>query len=204
MSKSKLPVVPAEKKDAFTRILQFLTKADITLNPDEEIILDRWIYCDAQLRGRKMGQDEIIEAIKQKWGVSKYTAMNDINQCMRLFERSRQVSKKYLLHHHIEEIGKVIAAVSGGVKVFNPITKTESDFIDYALLPRLFDSYTKAIEALPDDQVSDPKHPPIFKFILAGGGQINPGISAEEAMKMADTILMQENTDGVFSIEENE
>lgn len=188
MGKKDLSVLVPEKQDAFSRILRFMTKADVTLTAVEEVILDRWVYCDVLLRSRVRSTDEIIEAIVAKWGVSKYTAINDVNATQKLFAKSRQISKKYLLHHHIEEIGLLIQ--KAGMK---------EKYMD--LMPRLFDSYTKAIEALPDEEVADKQPPPQFIFNLAPGQQLGATLPVDEAMKQADEILMKENENGIFEPE---
>lgn len=190
MAKSeKLVVSVPEKKDAFSRILRFMGKSDITLSAQEEVILDRWVYCDVLLRGRIMTHDEVVQKMVDTWSISRFTALNDINQTQRLFERARQVSKKYLLHHHIEQIGLTIQKAAGNSEQME-------------LMPKLFDSYTKAIAALPDDHVADKQPPPMFVFNLPAGQQMDAPLSAEEAMKAADELLMKENSDGVFEVEQ--
>lgn len=185
MSKKDRSILVPEKKDAFTRILRFMTKADITLAADEERILDRWIFVDVLLRLRTKLHEEIVEEVVKRWGVSKFTAINDINFTQRLFERSRQMSKKYLLHQHIEHIGQLIAG-----------TKKPD--------PRLLDSYTKAIMAIPEEVVGEKQPPPVFIFNVAPGQTLDGVMDKDEALAAADAMIqdMEAGEDGIYRINE--
>lgn len=205
MPKNDLPAV-VEKKDAFSRILRFLTLSDVTLNGAEEKILDRWIYCDAMMRQGVKTREEMVDDIKEKWGVSRFTAENDINQTQRLFERSRKASKKYLGHIHLERINQDIQRFravifgtyedeKGKMQQRCPCEK------ELTALSRMEDSYTKALDALPDEDVADKQPPPIFNFNMAPGQQLEGVLSPEEAIKAADTILMKENGEGVYEMD---
>lgn len=189
--KKDLSVLVPEKQDAFSRILRFMTKSDITLNANEEAILDRWCYCDVLMRSRKKTTDEIVADMVKRWDVSKFTAINDINATQKLFAKSRDVNKKYLLHHHIEQIG--LSIQKAGLKDTN-----------LELMPKLFDSYTKAIQALPDDETADKLPPPIMNFFIAPGQQLSGVPTIEDAIAQADEILMQANVDGVYEIKKDE
>ena len=194
----KLKLLVLEKKDAFSRIVRFMTKADITLNADEEVILDRWVYCDVQLRQGVKTQDEIVQDLCKQFSISKFTAINDINHTQRLFERARQASKKYLGHIHLDRINQDISRLRD--KVYKDDRKPNDD--ELQTLAKLYDTYTKALLALPDEQIADKQPPPLFIFNLAPGQQLGELPSADEAMKAADDIInMQENGDGVFTIE---
>jgi hypothetical protein len=60
-------LVPHEKKqDAFTRILQFYQE-DIPLGADEEVILNRWHYCDKLMKSRKLKYDDIIDKMREQF-----------------------------------------------------------------------------------------------------------------------------------------
>lgn len=186
MSK-KLAVAVPEKKDAFSRIVRFMDKADITLSADEENIMQRWFYCGALIRQKLMNHEEMVEDLCKKFSISKFTAISDINQTHKLNGRIIQINKKFLLHLHLERIDKVIQS---------NLSKTDA----LEILPKLFDSYTKAIQAIPEDTTADKQPPPQFIFNLAPGQTIDGVMPAEEALKAADEILMKENGDGVYEI----
>lgn len=204
---AKMSVAVPEKKDAFSRIVRFMTKADITLQSDEELILDRWIYCDVLLRQGVKLHDEIVQDLCATFSISKFTALNDINQTQRLFERARQASKKYLGHLHIERINQDITRLRS--VYFSTYTDKEGnqretfpDEKEAAALAKFYDTYTKALEALPDEEVADKQPPPLFIFNLAPGQSVGELPEIEDAMAEADRIInMQENPDGVFEAE---
>jgi hypothetical protein len=126
-----------EKNDAFTRILRFYDKADIVLTAEEELIMDRWIYCDVLLRSRKHKTDDVIEKIKEKFGVSKFTAQSDIRNTYSLFGQTRTISKEYILSHHVEDIQMTIE-------------RFKYDKSLAPLLPKLYAELTRAANALQD------------------------------------------------------
>src|SRR5687768_16215763 len=105
MSKKDLSVLVPEKQDAFNRILRWYTKTDITLTAAEEGILTRWLHADAKFRDG-FCNDEIVAEIVEQFSVSKFTAQKDVDNAQQLFARCRQISKKYLLHLHSENINK--------------------------------------------------------------------------------------------------
>lgn len=170
MKNDNLPA-QVDKNDAFSRILRFMTDADIVLSSQEEIILNRWIYCDTQIRLRKFTEDQIISDIVEKYAVSKFTARNDYYQTQSLFEATRKVSKKYLLIHHAERIAL-------------QIQKAEDDK-NYDILPKLNDSYTKAMAAIPDNLNKETTPPPILFFNVVNGQEIQKPMSIDEARAAA-------------------
>lgn len=170
MKNDNLPA-QADKNDAFSRILRFMTDADIVLTSQEEIILNRWIYCDTQIRLRKFTEDQIISDIVEKYSVSKFTARNDYYQTQSLFEATRKVSKKYLLVHHAERIAL-------------QIQKAEDDK-SYDILPKLNDSYTKAMAAIPDNANKETTPPPILFFNVVNGQEIGKPMSVADARAAA-------------------
>ncbi len=158
-----------EKNDAFTRILRFYDAADVVLTADEEIIHNRWIYCDALLRSRKFKSDDIIEKIVDKYGVSKFTAQNDIRQTYSLFGQTRVISKQYVLSNHIEDIQLQIERIKYDKSLAH-------------LLPKLDAELTRAANSLPDEPAKKQLPTP---NIYIGSVNINSdktaGLSIEEA-----------------------
>lgn len=167
MSNNLVPL-ENEKNDAFSKILRFMTDADIVLSAGEETILDRWIYIDALLRQRKFREEDIIDKVKDKFHVSKFTARNDIYKTQALFEGARKVSKTYLLQHHAEDIALQIERIKHDKSLAH-------------LLPKLYDAYTKAISALPEEIGKNVLPPPIIVMGTVAGQEIQKPMSIEEA-----------------------
>ncbi len=142
-------ILPVEnsKNDAFNKIVRFYIDGDVALSADEEKILNRWIFCDALLRQRKHKTDYIIAQLGEKFGVSKFTAQNDITQTYALFGQTRIMSKQYLISHHIEDIQQ-------------QIERYKFDKSLAQLLPKLYAELTRAINSLPDGAAKPPSAPP--------------------------------------------
>jgi molybdopterin converting factor small subunit len=208
MGKKDLSVLVPEKQDAFTRIVRWYSKSDITLLANEEAILNRWIYCDALMREGSKAYEEMVADVEEKFGVSKFTARKDIDSAMQLFARVRNISKKYLLHIHAENINHDLQKIRKRLFTYTDkkTGKTEEQIPDdknIGALAKLNDSYTKAIVALPDEQNEDPLPPPKFIFQLAPGQTIEVGMSYDDAAKLADEIVdLQENAEGVYTTED--
>lgn len=168
-----------EKNDAFNKILRYMVEADITLSAQEEKILSRWIYVDGRLRERKFKEPVLVEMIMERFGVSKFTALNDIYQTQALFGACRRVSKKYLLIHHAEEIAM-------------QIERYKSDRSMAHLLPKLNDSYTKALAALPEEVNKNILPPPVILLNPVAGQEISRPMTIEQAKaKLLDKLKKQ-------------
>lgn len=202
--KKDFSVLVPEKGDAFTRILRWYQKSDITLLAEEEAILNRWIYCDALMREGVKDYEERIDAVVEKFGVSKFTARKDFDKASQLMGRLRQISKKYLLHIHAENINadlqKIRKALFVQTDKKGEATARTPDDKEIGALAKLNDSYTKAIVALPDENETDPLPPPKFIFQLAPGQTINVDMNYEDAAKLADSITdLHENEEGIYA-----
>lgn len=206
---NKLNVTVPEKGDAFSRIMRFMTKADITLNVQEEVILDRWVYCDVLMRQGIKGHDEIVEDLKVKFNVSKYTAERDISCTQSLFARSRQVVKKYLAHIHEEnarqDLQRVRQQLFYKIGKDGQLVERKLDATEIMALAKMNDSYTKALMSLPEEEMADILPPPKFFFQLAPDQKIELALTYDDAIKEADAIIdMEENESGVFEIKNDD
>lgn len=153
------------------KVIRYLIKGDVLLHADEERMLERWTFTDSLLRSRKYTRSEIISMITKRYSISKFTADRDITSAHSIFGTSRQLNKKYLLAHHIEEIGLVIQ-------------QAKTDPTLKPLLPKLFEAYTKAVYALPEDYLSGESTPTMLQFVL-NGDKVETGMTTEQAMEMA-------------------
>lgn len=208
MSKKDLSVLAPEKKDAFNRIVRWYSKSDITLTPDEEHILARWCHVDARWR-EGMDEQAIVDDLKEKFGISSFTAQRDIGHAQQLFARVKQVSKKYLLDLHRQNIERDLMKVRK--QLWEPCVDETGKSIprnpddkEISALARLNDSYTKAVVALPDDQQDDPLPPPKFIFQLAPGQKIEVDMGYEDAAALADSIEDLKEVDGVYQSDDDE
>lgn len=191
-----------KKRDAFKAILRFLTDADVKLKVEEEFILKRWEHCDVLLRAKSKTEQQIIDEIADKFTVSVHTARNDIYQTQQLFAKSRQINKKYLIHHHLERIDRDIQLVRS--QIFSKKgdgTISIPDPKQQMALAKLYETYTYTLNCVPEDSLEDRQPPPIFQFILAPGQVIEAPMLIGDAMEKADAILLHKNKNGVYEAE---
>jgi hypothetical protein len=176
MSKSK-KTNELQKNDAYTCILNYMMHPESNpLMSDHENILDRWIFCNVLLRDRKLKEDDIIDKIRDKFSVSKFTARNDIGYTMALFVEARRYSKEYLLYNHIEDIGLMIEKWK--------LDKSLAPFV-----PKLLHEYTLAISKLPDT-INKQKRPKVVNnFFLVTGQNTQKPSNYDEAIIEADKMI---------------
>jgi len=175
----------AGPRDAKSRIIRYLTVADIALSADEERILDRWECADRLMRSKSMSYDEMVKHIETHYHVSRWTAKSDISSAQEVFSRSRTTNKKYHLHLHAERIDAEIERIRAGWAEDGYIP----DAKEIAALSRLFDSYTYAVERMPEDKIAKKQPPPIMLLNLVKGDQVVQPMTMEEALKQADDLL---------------
>jgi hypothetical protein len=176
MLKSVVIQLP-EKNDAVTRIKKFMLPEDsgIVLNPDEEKMLDRFIFCKGLLCERKFTRDQIEEKLKIKFGVSIYTARKDVNNTYKVFASITNDYKKFSLQLQVEDISMEINRC-----------KTDKSLIH--LLPKFFAEKTRSIAAMPVD-VEDSDLPAPVILINISGTMANKFIDASEARAEADALI---------------
>lgn len=170
-----------KQNTSFNRILKFMSDGDVVLTTNEEEILLRWIYCNKQLLQRKYTEAQIIDRVVSNFSVSSYTARNDIYQAQALFGSTIKANKKYLLYHHAENI-------------LLTIERFKFDKALVFLLPKLLDSYTKAVLAMPDEINKDKMPPPTMNFFVIPGQQISSSKTLEDAMESIQKRSNSNNT----------
>lgn len=195
------------KRDVKTRVIQFLTVGDVMLTAEEEKILSRWEAADLAMRQKVKKYDEIVEFIALRFGVSKFTAQNDIATAQDVFSRSRKTNKKYHLHLHAERIDRQL-------ELFQK-RWSDNDYVpdakEMAAYAKLLDAYTYCMNSMPEDAGEDKTPPPLFFFNLVKGDQVIIPMSVEDALKSADAFIaadqQKEAEEGIEDIdftEENE
>jgi len=194
----RLPLLPL-KRDAFKAILRFLTNGDVRLKVEEEAILKRWEHCDMLLRAKSKSEQQIADEIVEKFYVSVHTARNDIYNTQQLFAKSRQINKKYLIHHHLERIDRDIQLIrsklfskSDDGKLIIPNSK------EMVALAKMYETYTYTLNCVPEEQLEDKQPPPVFQFILAPGQVIERPMQITDAINMADEIILKQNKEGIY------
>ncbi|MGN7786791.1 hypothetical protein ACTJIJ_19820 [Niabella sp. 22666] len=158
-----------DKEDLYNRIQQFVNGEPVVMTADDENILKRWNFAHTQMLTRKYTEDQVAANIAEQFNVSIYTARNDYYAAMNLFAGVIKVSKKFLLHRHAENILMKIQTYSESPKLIK-------------FVPKLMDSYTKAVMAIPDDNIKERPASPIITFNIQNG-QSMPALPAfEEAL----------------------
>jgi hypothetical protein len=168
MRKSR-EVISTEKENSFARILRFLTDGDISLSTQEEQILARLNHSYKLQLQRKYTERQVCQKIQDIYQVSQWTAQNDYYQAQALFGGSIKTNKKFVLHHHAENI-----------MVFIDQCKTDKSLVH--LVPKLMDSYTKAIMAIPDEINKDKLPPPVMLFAVIEGQSISMPKTFDQAI----------------------
>jgi transcriptional regulator with XRE-family HTH domain len=157
----------SNKKDAKSRIVRFLTKTDITLNSEEEKILARWEKADFLMR-QGMAYADIILKLTGDFQISKFTADNDISSAQEVFARSRKLNKRYLAHLHLEDIMQDLKLIRKKLFKLENGEQTIPDEKEMMALAKLHDSYTRQLNAIPDDIQHSDVQKPVIIFELAG------------------------------------
>jgi transcriptional regulator with XRE-family HTH domain len=157
----------SNKKDAKSRIVRFLTKTDITLNSEEEKILARWEKADFLMR-QGMAYTDIILKLTGDFQISKFTADNDISSAQEVFARSRKLNKRYLAHLHLEDIMQDLKLIRKKLFKLENGEQTIPDEKEMMALAKLHDSYTRQLNAIPDDIQHSDVQKPVIIFELAG------------------------------------
>lgn len=204
MSK-RLPLLP-KKRDAFTAIKRFMCHQDITLKVEEEAIRDRWFFCNALLRAKEDNEEAVIKKIVDTFGVSIFTARNDIQHTQRLFVEVQNINKKYLIFHHLQRIDEDIQTMRKSLfrvevgKDGKSIQRVP-DAKELAAYSKLQETYTYTLNSIPEEIQVDKQPPPIFQFLLAPGQVIDRPMLIEDALQQADEIILKKNPDGVYEME---
>jgi hypothetical protein len=151
------------------RLLQFYHGQDIILNAEEERTKLRLEEVHKLLRSWQYKREEIIQMISSRFpDVSKWRAERDIADCHFIFGKSYQVNPGFIIAQLIEEIQDSIRTA-----------KLQKKF---ELLPKLYDSLTKAIQQLPEENSSPVKAKKIYVFNIHGNKEYNAKMDTQTAI----------------------
>ncbi len=155
---------------------RFIHKQDIVLTDEQQELLQRINYADEKLRARVHSREEIINAIINRFGCSRWRADQDITDAHKLFGTTRKVNKNYVLNRHIENIENQISI----------FTKAKQ----YALIPKLNENLTNAVNSLPADLIDAQSSPTTIIFIVKAPDN-NKKKTVEELLQEAEAITKQ-------------
>jgi hypothetical protein len=171
--KKKLKRVRQPKNDV-EAVIRHLIHQDVNLTASQDQLCTRLMYVDTLIRERQKTTDEIIEALKEKFGTTLYRAQQDIYDCHKVFGDTRRLNKNYVLSHHIDDIRLMIKKII--------------DAKEYSLLPKFYDNLTYAVNSLP--VVEDAKDAPPTQIIMVYNGA--PPVEQkplEDVLAEADNLL---------------
>jgi hypothetical protein len=157
-------------KDENKQITRFLKGDRVTLNSKEEEILNRWRYVDELMRLGKSEQ-QIKEAVMQRYNVSTFTAQNDYYS--------------YLLGLHVESMRMDVINYRNHVFREGHIP-TEKEI---AALSKLAESYTYALNSMPSKKESRNTKTPMLVFTPVAGKTLPQPMSVADAMAKADAFI---------------
>lgn len=154
------------------RLLQFYTGGEIVLSADEENYKLRLDECYKLVRSWKYKRADIILQLQRKFDkLSKYRAEKDISDCYYIFGRAYTPDKAMIASLLVEDIMDTIQ-----------LTKAARKF---DLLPKLYDSLTKATQQLPAESVVPVRAKKIIIYNIHGEKAFIPKVDPLEALKAA-------------------
>lgn len=175
MSRSLAVVIP-QKTDAFSRIKAYMSDPDsgIVLVAKEEQMLKRMVFANTFLSENKYTVDEVAEKLKDLFGVSIWTAKDDIKKTYTLFASVTEDYKRYAMRHHIEFLNK-------------KISQWENDKSMAPFLPKLIAEKTRALAALPVQPEAPDVPPPVI--IVNVTADIKAPLQTIDAISQADKLI---------------
>lgn len=183
------------KAELKQRIIRFLTKSDIVLTSEEEKILARWEHADFLMR-QNVEVSDIILKHTLKFGISKFTADNDIYAAQEVFARSRKINKKYVGHLHLQDLQSDLTRIRKKMFKHDDGTERMPDEKEIVALAKMHDSYTKQLGLLPEDNDVSEAPKPIIIYELAGAAGALP-MDITAALKLADKMISSSSIEDI-------
>jgi hypothetical protein len=135
----QLGIKPRTNVDA---VIRFVHYRDIVLTAEQEELMNRLQFVDEKQRTRKFDRQQIINAVRSRFGISEWRADQDITDAHRVFGTTRKLNKNYLIAHHLDDIQQQIQLAKNARRL--------------DLLPKLNDNFTYALNSMPpDEQITD-------------------------------------------------
>jgi hypothetical protein len=172
----------ANKLPDLEAVQRYIHTQDISLNTAQESLLHRLQFADEKIRSRKHTRDEIITALRTRFGVSQYRAERDITEAHSIFGQTRRLNKNYLMAQHLEDVARHIKLAESAKRL--------------DLLPKLNDNYTYALNSLPTDNELN-KHAPA-KIIFIIKGDTDKQKTHDELLAEVDALLKKTTPNGDY------
>lgn len=163
-------------------VQRYIHHQDISLNSEQEQLLHRLQFADEKIRSRKFGRDEIITALRTRFGISKWRAEVDITEAHSVFGQTRRINKNYLMAQHLEDVARHIKLAESAKRL--------------DLLPKLNDNYTYALNSLPSDNELNKHAPAKIIFVIKGFDEKKKNI--DELLSEVDELLKKTVPDGDY------
>lgn len=174
------------KREADKKIIKFLKGDRITLNSTEEEILNRWRFVNDQMRLGKSAV-EIKTQLSDQYKVSGFIADQDYYTAQAVFSEITRMDKGYLLGIHLEDLRMDIVKYRELIYM-NQRKPSEKEI---AALSKLAESYTYALNSMPQKKESKSVLPPMMIFSLPNGREILPPMPLNIALQKADEIIQE-------------
>lgn len=170
----------------------------VELNEIQQRLLDRWRFADELIRqsffGKYQLREDIVNAIKAKFDVSRDTAYKDIVNAEHVFSSSAPLNKKYFIQRRIEWIASIIAKLAGPVYDLKDDTKIicEIDTENAEIAAKWEAILQKYVACYPD--YVPMRSPKTINYIIQQN-LLSTNITVEEAFTDAEEIINQLNKD---------
>lgn len=161
-------------KNDVEAVIRYLLDDAIKLSPAQDQLCTRLMWADKLQRDRTKSRTEIIDDIKEKFGVTEYRAEQDYYDAQKVFGETRKLSKNYLLSHQIEKL--------------QLLAQKCEDEKDFEMAARFMAALNNAIEMLPADDHKKEPPPTHLTFVFNGPAPIDQK-PIDQVLKDAESLL---------------
>jgi hypothetical protein len=106
----------------------------VELNDVQMKLLERWRHADEMIRqsffGKYQLREDIANALKTKFEISRDTAYRDIVNAEHVFSSSAPLNKKYFIQRRIEYITYIISELNKAIEIKDEEGKVVKSYID--------------------------------------------------------------------------
>jgi hypothetical protein len=167
----------------------------VELNEIQQRLLDRWRFADELIRqsffGKYQLREDIANAIRSKFDVSRDTAYKDIVNAEHVFSSSAPLNKKYFIQRRIEWICHIISELTKPIERKNEKGDVIDTYIDEdkSAIAAKYEAILQKYVAIYPDYV--PMRSPKTIIYNIQQNLLTTGITTEEAFTDADVIITQ-------------
>jgi hypothetical protein len=167
----------------------------VELNDVQMKLLERWRHADEMIRqsffGKYQLREDIANALKTKFEISRDTAYRDIVNAEHVFSSSAPLNKKYFIQRRIEYITYIISELTKAIEIKDEEGKVVKSYIDEekaAIAAKWEGVLQKYVEKYPDYV---PMRSPKTIIYNIQQNLLTTNITVEEAATEADVIINQ-------------